>query len=320
MAAEQLEFFEAFLIFVFFHSEIQNVKSPLQEHPEVQPCGKPPLLCQQPSLHSMSFSDKERESHLPNGRSISLMDLQNSHLLDAPPKIGRVGSQASIGPLPPPLPHLHHHYPQQQQAKVVTLRENVPQSAPQVRRPLQLSLSQQRSQQPLCFQNPVYQLNNLHALRSAHAPLQAHSSSENLSTASSHSASPSTASRKMLPFTTSLNEGDVPSPCWHTALVDAQPGPQVMAVARQSGTGTAHIVKVEQQSRTNGGVSHSLPHSNSLRSSSSVNTDPQQQSEVSSRQQSICSRDGPILSNRTNRQVCAFILIFTVWQVLDVDI
>ncbi|KAG7329894.1 hypothetical protein KOW79_006116 [Hemibagrus wyckioides] len=283
-------------------SEIQNAKSPLQEHPEIQLCGKPPLLCQQPSLHSMSFSDKERDSHLPNGRSISLMDLQDSHLLDAPPKIGRVGSQASIGPLPPPLPHLHHHYPQQQQAKVVTLRENVPQSAPQVRRPLQLSLSQQRSQQPLCFQNPVYQLNNLHALRSAHAPLQAHSSSENLSTASSHSASPSTASRKMLPFTTSLNEGDVPSPCWHTALVDAQPGPQVMAVARQSGTGTAHIVRVEQQSRTNGGVSHSLPHSSSLRSSSSVNTDPQQQSEVSSRQQSICSRDGPILSNRTNRQ------------------
>ncbi|KAK3567569.1 hypothetical protein QTP86_020022 [Hemibagrus guttatus] len=283
--------------------EIQNAKSPLQEHPEVQPRGKPPLLCQQSSLHSMSFSDKERESHLPNGRSISLMDLQDSHLLDAPPKIGRVGSQASIGPLPPPLPHLHHHHPQQQQAKVVTLRENVPQSAPQVRRPLQLSLSQQRGLQPLCFQNPVYQLSNMHALRSAHAPLQAHSSSENLSTASSHSASPSTASGKMLPSTTNLDEGEVPSPCWHVALVDAQPGPQVMAVARQGGAGIAHIVKVEQQSRTNGGVSHSLPHSNSLRSSSSVNTDPQQQSEVSSRQQSMCSRDGPMLSNRTNRQM-----------------
>ncbi|XP_026988584.2 ras GTPase-activating protein nGAP isoform X1 [Tachysurus fulvidraco] len=285
-------------------SDIQIVKSPLQEHTEVQSRGKPPLLCQQPSLQSMSFSDKERESHLPNGRSISLMDLQDSQLLhDVPPKIGRVGSQASIGPLPPSLQHLHHHHPQQQQAKVVTLRENVPQSAPQVRRPLQLSLSQQRSLQPLCFQNPVYQLSSMHAVRSAQAPLQAHSSSENLSTASSHSASPSIAPRKMLPSTTSLEEEEAPSPCWHTTLVDAQPGPQVMAVARQSGAGTAHIVKVEQQSRSNGGLSHPLPHSNSLRSSSSINTDPQQQSEVSSRQQSICSRDGPIPNNRTNRQM-----------------
>ncbi|XP_034159842.2 ras GTPase-activating protein nGAP isoform X2 [Pangasianodon hypophthalmus] len=285
-------------------SEIRNAKSPVQEHTEVLSCGKPPLLCQQPSLHSMSFSDKERESHLPNGRSISLMDLQDSHLLhEAPPRIGRIGSQASIDPLPPPLPHLHHHHPQQQQAKVVTLKENVPQSAPQVCRPLQPSLSQQRSLQPLCFQNPVYQLSNMHALRSSQAPLQAHSSSENLSTASLHSASPSTTPRKKLPSTTSLEEEEAPSPCWHTALVDTQSGPQVMAVARQSGAGTAHIVKVEQQSRTNGGVSRSLPYSISLRSSSSVNMDRQQQSEASSRQQSICSRDSPIPSNRTNRQV-----------------
>ncbi|KAM9500693.1 ras GTPase-activating protein nGAP isoform 3-T3 [Clarias gariepinus] len=284
--------------------EIQNAKSPVQEHTEVLSRGKPPLLCQQPSLHSMSFSDKERESHLPNGRSISLMDLQDSHLLlEAPPKMGRVGSQASIGPLPSPLSHPHHHHPQQQQAKVVMLRENVPQSAPQVRRPMQPSLSQQRSLQPLCFQNPVYQLSNMHALRSSQAPLQAHSSSENLSTASSHSASPSTTPRKRLPSTISLEEKEAPSPCWHTAIVDSHAGSPVMVVARQSGAGTAHIVKVEQQSRTNAGVSRSLPHSTSLRSSSSVNTDPQQQSGTSSRQQSICSRESPIPSSRNNRQV-----------------
>lgn len=295
-------------MFLFFQSEIRNSKSPVQEHAEVLPRGKPPLLSQQPSLHSMSFSDKEQESHLPNGRSISLMDLQESHLVhEAPPRIGRVGSQASIGPLPPPLPHLHHHHPQQQQAKVVTLRENVPQSAPQVRRPLQPSSSHHRSLQPLCFQNPVYQLSNIHALRSAQIPPQAHSSSENLSTASSHSASPSTTPRKRLPSTTSFEEEEAHNPCWHTALADGQSGPQVLAVARQSGAGTAHIVKVEQQSRTNGGVSRSLPHSTSVRSSISVNTDPQQQSEASSRQQSICSRDSPIPSNRANRQVCIFI-------------
>lgn len=285
----------------------------MQEHTEVLSYGKPPLLCQQPSLHSMSFSDKERESHLPNGRSISLMDLQDSHLLhEAPLRIGRVGSQASISPLPLPHPHLHHHHPQQQQAKVVTLRENIPQSAPQVRRPLQPSLCQQRSLQPLCFQNPVYHLSNTHALCSAHLPLQA-SSSENLSTASTHSASPSTTPRKKLPSTTSLEDEKSPSPCWQTALIDAQSGTQVMAIARQSGAETAHIVKVEQHSRTNGGVQCSLPHSTSLRSSSSVKTDPQQQSDASSRQQSICSRDSPIPSNRTNRQVCIFIRIYIIW-------
>ncbi|XP_046706817.1 ras GTPase-activating protein nGAP isoform X2 [Silurus meridionalis] len=285
-------------------SEIQNEKFPVHEHADVLPHEKPPLLCQQQSLHSMSFSDKEQKSHLSNGRSISLMDLQDSQLLhEASSRIGRIGSQASIGPLPPPLPHLHHHHPQQQQAKVVTLRENIPQSAPQVRRPLQPSMSQQRSLQPLCFKNPVYQLSNTHALHSAQMLLQAHSSSENLSTASSHSASPSNTPRKSLPSTTNQEEEEKHSLCWHTALVDTQSGPQVMAVARQSGAGTAHIVKVEQQSRANEGMSRSLPHGTSQHSSSSVHTDSQQQGEACSRQQSFCSRDSPIPSNRTNRQV-----------------
>ncbi|XP_062848917.1 ras GTPase-activating protein nGAP [Trichomycterus rosablanca] len=282
-------------------SDIRSIKSPVQEHTEVLSRSKPPLLGQHPSLHSASFSDKEeRGSHLPNGRSISLMDLQDSQLiLEGPPRIGRVGSQASIGPLPPPPPaHHHHHHPQQQQAKVVTLRENVPQSAPQVRRPLQPSLSQQRSLQPLCFQNPVYQLSTLHALRSVQSPLQPHSSSENLSSASSHSASPNAAPRKRLPSTASIEEEEEEE---EEALADAQPGPQVMVLARQAGAGTAHIVKVEQQSRANGGLQRSLPHSTSLRSCSSVNTDPQH-SGPGSRQQSTCSRDSPGPNSRANRQ------------------
>lgn len=213
------------------------------EHMEAASRGKHPLLGQQSSTHSMSFSDKEeREPHLPNGRSISLMDLQDSYLLqsaqtglpvhEAPPRLGRVSSQASIGAPPPPPPHHlvlhhqpHHSYqaaaagsslqPGAPQAKALAARDNLPQSAPQVRRPIHPSLSQQRSLQPLSFQNPVYHLSNLHAAALAaaaggashqHHPhsghsstrstrsaqsLQADSSSENLSTASSRSASPS---------------------------------------------------------------------------------------------------------------------------------
>uniref|UniRef100_A0A4W4ECJ4 RAS protein activator like 2 n=1 Tax=Electrophorus electricus TaxID=8005 RepID=A0A4W4ECJ4_ELEEL len=140
-----------------------RIRSPAQEHTEVLARGKPPLLGQQPPLHSMSFSDKEeREHHLPNGRSISLVDLQDSHLLqgppgplslhEAPPRLGCVGSQASIEPLPA--------QPQPSLVKAVAARDSLPQSVPQSRRPLPPTLSQQRSLQPLSFQNPVYHLSN----------------------------------------------------------------------------------------------------------------------------------------------------------------
>uniref|UniRef100_A0AAY4ACR8 Ras GTPase-activating protein nGAP n=1 Tax=Denticeps clupeoides TaxID=299321 RepID=A0AAY4ACR8_9TELE len=239
---------------------------------------KPPLLGQQPSAHSMSFSDKEeREPPLPNGRSISLMDLQDSYLLqntqpplpihEAPPRLGRVGSQASIGPTLPPAPHHHLHHQQQAslvQLKVAPLRDNLPQSAPQVRRPIQHSVSHQRSLQPLSFQNPVYHLSNMHA-HSAHSTqsLQPDSSSENLSTGSSRSASPSNGGRgctprARLPSTSSLEEElrrsaqqaeDCPASAgparWHPPLSDVLEGVQVVALPRQTGTGTAHIVKQE---------------------------------------------------------------------------
>uniref|UniRef100_A0AAY4AEN2 RAS protein activator like 2 n=1 Tax=Denticeps clupeoides TaxID=299321 RepID=A0AAY4AEN2_9TELE len=299
-------------------SEMRSVKSPVQEQVEALTRSKPPLLGQQPSAHSMSFSDKEeREPPLPNGRSISLMDLQDSYLLqntqpplpihEAPPRLGRVGSQASIGPTLPPAPHHHLHHQQQAslvQLKVAPLRDNLPQSAPQVRRPIQHSVSHQRSLQPLSFQNPVYHLSNMHA-HSAHSTqsLQPDSSSENLSTGSSRSASPSNGGRgctprARLPSTSSLEEElrrsaqqaeDCPASAgparWHPPLSDVLEGVQVVALPRQTGTGTAHIVKVEQSS---------LPHSASLRSSSSVNTDPLQNSCGRSRQQSTCSRESPV--------------------------
>ncbi|XP_066536598.1 ras GTPase-activating protein nGAP isoform X2 [Hoplias malabaricus] len=342
-------------------SEVRSVKSPVQEHMEALGRVKPPLLGQQPSLHSVSFSDKEeRETHLPNGRSISLMDLQDSHLLhssgnlplhEAPPKLGRVGSQASLGPLPAPPPHLLH--PQQQQLHqqhlqppqqpprelkpAVSPRDNLPQSAPQVRRPLHPSLSQQRSLLPLSFQNPVYHLSNLHNVQTRSAgSLQPDSSSENLSTTgSSRSASPgitgamrasaapgSTGDRGATIATgapgstgttgslgaTPRNMDEVEPSRKGPQIEDDGPhrwpsGVQVLAEPRQRSAGTAHIVKVEQQSRTQVATGRSVPHSASLRSSSSVSINMElQQSTAGSRQPSNCSQESPAPSARENTQ------------------
>ncbi|KAG9343501.1 hypothetical protein JZ751_013667 [Albula glossodonta] len=151
-------------------SEVRSIKTPVQEMDGY--FRKAPLLGQQSSTQSMSFSDKEeRDSGLPNGRSVSLMDLQESHatppdrapLHQAPPRLGRTGSQVSIGG---PIPH-HALTPKP------SLRDSLPQSAPQTRRPLPPALH------PLSFQNPVYHLSNP-------GNPGAESSSENLSTESSH--------------------------------------------------------------------------------------------------------------------------------------
>uniref|UniRef100_A0A4W4EE27 RAS protein activator like 2 n=1 Tax=Electrophorus electricus TaxID=8005 RepID=A0A4W4EE27_ELEEL len=300
-----------------------RIRSPAQEHTEVLARGKPPLLGQQPPLHSMSFSDKEeREHHLPNGRSISLVDLQDSHLLqgppgplslhEAPPRLGCVGSQASIEPLPA--------QPQPSLVKAVAARDSLPQSVPQSRRPLPPTLSQQRSLQPLSFQNPVYHLSNppQASPRPARSP-QRRSSSENLSTGSSGSSA--SLGRAPTPrgsldqeqgrprATQQGEEAPLPAP----AIQRLHQGPQAVAVVRQGGAGTAHIVKVEQQSRcavagaVNGAVrpARSLPHSSSLRSCSSANTEPQQQSAAGSQQQSCSSRDspGPAPASHASRQV-----------------
>ncbi|XP_024247439.1 ras GTPase-activating protein nGAP isoform X3 [Oncorhynchus tshawytscha] len=322
-------------------SEVRSIKSPVQEHVmDGLHRGKNPLLGQQSSAHSMSFSDKEgRENLLPNGRSISLVDLQDSHMVqsgqgplplhEAPPRLSRVGSQVSIG-------HPHQATtPQSHQAlhQKPSLRDNLPQSAPQVRRPLHPSLSQQKSLQPLSFQNPVYHLSNLtqqqhtavhSTTHSGHShsvhSLQPGSSSENLSTDSSRSHSNSEVEfgggnkGGRVPSNSSLEEfsqrstqsEDCSTPRRHT-LPDHQGGAHAVAVPRQNSTGTAHIVRVEQQSRSGGSggarTPHSLPHSASLRSSSSINTEPmpipiQAQPGAGtgghSHQQSTCSMESPV--------------------------
>ncbi|CAJ1073092.1 ras GTPase-activating protein nGAP isoform X6 [Xyrichtys novacula] len=289
------------------HSDARSLQSP--ELMEGYGRGQRPLLAQKlPSTHT-SFSDhEERDTLLPNGRSISLVDLQDTQSLhspqgppphhEAPPRLSRVGSQASIGQTPPPLnyPHSNPHTPQPppHQTKAPP-RDTQPQSAPQVRRPLHPSLSQQRSLQPLSFQNPVYHLSNpAHSASTRSAQSLRHdSSSENLSTESSHNSHSnsedfgsqvgvkgrvaSNSSLDELGSRRSTQSEECSTPRRH-APHDLPPGAATaVAIPRQSTTaGTAHIVKVEQQSRGGGGARtpRSVPHSSSLRSSSSANTEP----------------------------------------------
>ncbi|XP_056247401.1 ras GTPase-activating protein nGAP isoform X3 [Seriola aureovittata] len=304
------------------HCEVRSLQSPGGDRMEGYVRGQRPLLAQQhPSVHS-SFSDQEeRDNLLPNGRSISLVDLQDAQSLhgpaappphhEAPPRLSRVGSQASIGQGPPPLnyPHSNPLTPQPHQMKAPP-RDGQPQSAPQVRRPLHPSLSQQRSLQPLSFQNPVYHLSNpTHSLstRSAHS-LRQDSSSENLSTESSHNSHSnsddygsqvgvkgrvaSNSSLDELGSRRSTQSEECSTPR-RNVPPDLPPGvATAVAIPRQSTTaGTAHIVKVEQQSRGGAGARapRSLPHSASLRSSSSANTEPTPTSGHMNRQQSTCS-------------------------------
>uniref|UniRef100_A0A7N6B7W5 RAS protein activator like 2 n=1 Tax=Anabas testudineus TaxID=64144 RepID=A0A7N6B7W5_ANATE len=303
-------------------SEVRSLQSAGGELMEGYVRGQRPLLAQQhPSIHT-SFSDQEeRDNLLPNGRSISLVDLQDAQSLhgsagppshhEAPPRLSRTGSQASIGHVPPPLSYPHSNpltpQPVQHQIKAPP-RDTQPQSAPQVRRPLPPSLSQQRSLQPLCFQNPVYHLSNAgHSLssRSGHS-LRQDSSSENLSTESSHNSHsnsddfgsqvgvkgrvPSISSLDELGSRRSTQSEECSTPR-RQLQPDLPPGAATaVAIPRQSTTaGTAHIVKVEQQSRGGARTPRSLPHSASLRSSSSANTEPTPVTGHITRQQSTCS-------------------------------
>lgn len=303
-------------------SEVRSLQSAGGDLMEGYVRGQRPLLAQQhPSIRT-SFSDQEeRDNLLPNGRSISLVDLQDAQSLhgpagpppnhEAPPRLSRVGSQASIGHCPPSLnyPHSNPLTPQLAQHQIkAPPRDSQPQSAPQVRRPLPPSLSQQRSLQPLCFQNPVYHLSNAArslSSRSAHS-LRQDSSSENLSTESSHNSHsnsddfgsqvgvkgrvPSNSSLDELGSRRSTQSEECSTPRRHPQP-DLPPGAATaVAIPRQSTTaGTAHIVKVEQQSRGGARTPRSLPHSASLRSSSSANTEPTPTAAHINRQQSTCS-------------------------------
>ncbi|XP_070830418.1 ras GTPase-activating protein nGAP isoform X3 [Chaetodon trifascialis] len=308
------------------HGDVRSLQSPVGELMEGYARGQRPPPAQQPPHAHAGFSDREeRDGLLPNGRSISLVDLQDAQSPhgpaglpphhEAPPRLSRAGSQASVGHAPLPLNHPHSNpltpQPAPHQAKAAG-RDGQPQSAPQVRRPLHPSLSQQRSLQPLSFQNPVYHLSNpAHSLstRSAHS-LQHDSSSENLSTESSHNSrsnsddfgsqvgvrgrEASNSSLDELGSRRSTQSEECSTPRRH-APPDLPPGiATAVAIPRQSTTaGTAHIIKVEQQSRGGGGARtpRSLPHSASLRSSSSANTEPAPNVGHAARQQSTCSAE-----------------------------
>lgn len=219
---------------------------------------------------------------------------------EAPPRLSGASPQAFVGPTTSPLSYAHSN-PVTPQPRAA-LRDGQPQSVPQARRPLQPSLSQHRSLQPLSFQNPVYHLTN-----PAHR-LSTHSSSENLSTESSHCShsncddlssqlgvkgrTASNSSLEELGSRQSVHSEERSAPRRHP-LPDLPPGvATAVAIPRQSTTaGTAHIVKVEKRNRAGGGsrMQRSIPQSASLRSSSSANTDPAPTTGHVPCQQSPCS-------------------------------
>lgn len=183
----------------------------------------------------------------------------------------------------------------------------MPQSAPQIRRPLRSALSHQGSLQPLSFQNPVYHLSN--------PPQQAcgpDSSSENLSTESSRSHSNSEdfagavklsapSNSSMEDFSRGSTQSEDCAPRRHI-VPDRHAMPLPVALPRQNSAGQAQIVRVEQQSHSGSGgarTPRSLPHSASLRSTSSVTGIPvpveaSLHNGNRSRQQSTSSRESPV--------------------------
>ncbi|NXF03359.1 NGAP protein, partial [Smithornis capensis] len=157
--------------------DINKLKSPSQENVDGHFRAKSLVQVQPASPVSITSSDKdEKVTVLPNGRSISLMDLQDpqkthrdmgSVMHDVPLRL--VGSQLSVT----------------QVANIKPLRDaqSTPQSTPPVRRPL---FPAQGALRALAFVNPVYQLQveipSPSILRAA-----VDSSPENLSPASSRS-------------------------------------------------------------------------------------------------------------------------------------
>ncbi|MBN3287958.1 NGAP protein, partial [Polyodon spathula] len=292
-------------------SDLHKVKSPTQEHMDGYFRSKQLLPGQQSSTQNISYSDKEdREKLLPNGRSVSLMDLQDSHMSHSERvSIHEVsarlaGSQLSVGGHPHNQQQPHHQAPAKPPPREA---QNMPQSAPQIRRPLHPALSHQGSLQPLSFQNPVYHLSN--------PPQQAcgpDSSSENLSTESSRSHSNSEdfagavklsapSNSSVEDFSRRSTQSEDCASRRHTAP-DRHAMPPPVALPRQNSAGQAQIVLVEQHSHSGSGgarTPRSLPHSASLRSTSSVTGIPPP-AEASlpngnrSRQQSTSSRESPV--------------------------
>ncbi|KAG8436828.1 hypothetical protein GDO86_007783 [Hymenochirus boettgeri] len=275
-------------------SDFQRLRSPTIENTENYFRGKTLLLVQQASTQSMSYSDKdERENVLPNGRSVSLIDLQDSnvsHTERSPvvqePPLRLTGSQLSIA-------HV---------ATIKQLRENqgMPQSAPQVRRPLHPALSQQSSLQPLSFQNPMYHLNNPPPTM---PKASVDSSLENLSSASSRSQSNSEEFILSGPSNSSMEDFTKRSTQSEdfTRRHTMPERPIPIALPRQNSTGQAQIRKTDQAALgARAKAPQSLPQSASLRSAGSMSgisatliAEPVQNGNIS-RQQSSSSRESPV--------------------------
>ncbi|KFV80079.1 Ras GTPase-activating protein nGAP, partial [Struthio camelus australis] len=272
--------------------DLHKLKSPTQEN--VDGCFRGKTLVLQASTQSMTYSDKdERESILPNGRSVSLMDLQDPHaahsdhasiMHDVPLRLA--GSQLSIT--------------QVANIKQLWETQSTPQSAPQVRRPLHPVLNQQGNLQPLSFQNPVYHLNNP-PLPMPKASVD--SSLENLSTASSRSRSNSEDFKLSGPSNSSMEDFTKRSTQSedfsrrHTVPDKHVP----IALPRQNSSSQAQIRKMDQAGLgARAKAPQSLPHSASLRSTGSMSAvlgammiEPIQNGNRS-RQQSSSSRESPV--------------------------
>ncbi|XP_068878456.1 ras GTPase-activating protein nGAP isoform X3 [Aphelocoma coerulescens] len=274
--------------------DINKMKSPTQENTDGHFRGKTLLLAQQVSTQSITCSDKdEKVSVLPNGRSISLMDLQDPHtahsdtasmMHDVPLRLA--GSQLSVT--------------QMANTKQLWDTQSTPQSAPQVRRPLHPAWNQQGSLRPLSFQNPVYQLNNPSP---AMAKASMDTSPEDLSSASSRSRSNSEDFKPSGRSNSSLEDsGKRSSQSEDSARRPAGPDKRVPVVLpRQNSSSQAQIRKMDQAVLgTRAKTLHALVHNPSLRSTGSVSgasgamgIEPIQNGNRS-RHQSSSSRESPV--------------------------
>ncbi|NXM04829.1 NGAP protein, partial [Tyrannus savana] len=274
--------------------DINRLQSPTQENVDGHFRGKTLVLVQQASTQSMTCSDKdEKVSVLPNGRSISLMDLQDPHtthndsgsmIHDVPLRLA--GSQLSVT--------------QVANIKQLWDTQSTPQSAPQVRRPLHPAWNQQGSLRPLSFQNPVYQLNNPSPPM---AKASVDSSPENLSTASSRSRSNSEdfkpSGRSNSSLEDSAKRSSQSEDSSQRAAGTDKPVPVVLP--RQNSSSQAQICKMDQAMLgARAKTVQALTHSPSLRSTGSMSgasgpmgTEPIQNGNRS-RHQSSSSRESPV--------------------------
>ncbi|XP_030061818.1 ras GTPase-activating protein nGAP isoform X2 [Microcaecilia unicolor] len=274
--------------------DLLKSKSPTSESTDGYFKGKSLVLVQQASTQSMTCSEKdERENIMPNGRSISLMDLQDPH--------GTHSDQTSvIHEVPLRLTGSQVSIPQVANIRQLRETQSTPQSAPQVRRPLHPALNQQGSLQALSFQNPVYQLNNP-PLTLPKASMD--SSLENLSTASSRSQSNSEEFILSGPSNSSMEDFSKRSTqsedFSRQYIVTDRHIP--IALPRQNSTGQAQIRKTDQAGLgARAKAPPSLPQNASLRSTGSMSVisgamiAEQVQNGSRSRQQSSSSRDSPV--------------------------